>query len=59
MEGNITHQLCTIKFYLKNLCGSCILLYGEAKISLAATCRPQAFHSWGPLGAARGYHRDQ
>ena len=44
--------------YLTNLCGSCILFSGGAKIFLAATCRPQASHSPGLLGAACGYHRD-
>lgn len=37
---------------LTNLCGSCILFSGGAKIFLAATCRPQASHSPGLLGAA-------
>lgn len=44
--------------YLTNLCGSCILFSGEAKMFLAATWGPQASHSRGLLGAACGYHRD-
>lgn len=46
---------------LLKTCAAAALFFGEAKIFLVATCRPQASHtySWGLLGSASGYCKHQ